>query len=621
MLFLKEIFIYISVGIIPVFIFAFLKTKNIDKALSWSAACSGIPFLFIQIITTSTGFNPGIIWVVPFLISSLYLAYFIKTQDIYARQDWKDFSRRITAGTIVGILWWITGFLPNIYRMRVYPDILWNIGNAAQFMHTLQIQDPHWFQESSLNYHFYSHRVIAGIGIVTGSDLINLVIISFSLITTISIAILATAKEFRKTVFYGILAVVLVFLLRPTERWGANRSFMMHMTGYASSTFFWTLPLAIGGILWWFKWDKIRYDYIFYNSRDLKRLINAALGTLIIVITITYSKASGALVFIGMEFVSFLYITFLLFKRGLFLKRLITLAWFGISLAALLLADLLFFHNIFFKTGGDYNKLSLGLDAKDYTNLKGGLATAIFASVGLPLIFIILNRRPSKKQIILFSAALFNIIFFTLLTHRTYSDFFFMFNSVILGIFSVTTGLGQKQIKRFCLSIIVLSISCILFSWIGLSIKGFGSYFKFAFRPAAVELKSPESTDFFKLKHLIKTNDLIVYPYEPDETYKLSAIFQARFWNESARFTDYIIQDANQTFNGKPETIDDRIKFTKNWVFNNEYVVPDQYKSIADSFGYIIVLTSDLPRLAEKFKNSEIVTSEKWSLITVRINK
>lgn len=617
MIVLKVITAYIAIGIAPVFLFALYRTKSAEYALSWAMAASGLPFIIIQVIAALTGADFGIAWILPFLLISISFLLLIIKHGILHQQDWSDFTGRIAAGTTVGILWWISGFLPNAYRMRVYPDVLWNIGNASQFMHSLHIQDPHWFQETCMSYHFYSHRVIAGIGLFTGTDLIQIVIIPLTLITTISIATLATAKELRKSICYGIIAVVLVFLLRPTERWGANRSFMMHMTGYAASTYFWSLPLTIGGILWWFRWDSIRYEFIFSGNSGLKKILSPSIITLFIVIAMTYSKASGALVFISVEFISFINVSVLLFRQRLFFKRFMALPWYGISLAAFLLADLLFFRAIGYNTGGNYGLLSFGFESRDFTNLKGGILTAFFAVSGLPVIFFLLKKRPARKQIALLAASFLNFLIFLCLKHPGYADFFFIFNSIILGIFSVSTGLDRKTVARFGLSVIILSASCIIFSWAGLGIKGFYSFFKFGFRPASVEIMSHETFDLFTLKRYIRTNELVVYPYATDETFRLSSITQARFWNESAVFTMYTYKEPGTqiNFNGIPETIEDRTLFTTNWVFNSQYAVPEQYKNIVSEFGYVIILSSDTHRLASRFKNSEIKTSGKWSLV------
>lgn len=615
MFLLKELGVYIIVGILPVFIFFLWKTKSLDQSLSWAAAGSGLPFIIIQCFVTLTGINLEILWIIPFILISSSLLFIIMKQGLLSEQNWNDFFGRLSAGIIIGIIWWFFGFLPNILQMRAYSDVMWNTGNAAQFLHFFHIQDPHWVQEGSLNYHFYSHRVIAGIGLVTGTELIQIVMKFISFITTINIAILVTAKEFRKSVIFGIIGFVLVIILRPTTSWGPNLSFVMHMTGWAGSTYFWTLPITIGGILWWFKWDKIRYNYIFDDNKILKKVFTASILTLIIVVIITYSKASGAMVFIGLEFISFLFTSFKLIKSKLMCENYLKLIFFSISIIALIFADLLIFHNFFFHTNGDYNKLSVGWEAKDLAVLKGNIIIGIIATAGIPVMFAILVKKFSKKQMILLSVALLNFFLFVILTHPSFSDLFFMFNAIILGGLSVSIELERKKIPHFLIAILILSLSCLIFPNYGLKIKGFKSFYSIGKQSAEVKIINTDYEDLLRLKKFIKSSRIIVYPYDPDESFRLSAILEAPFWNESARFTDYSIPNAKIIFNGMPESIDSRITFTKKWVFDSDYKAPEQYKDIIKKFGYIFIKTSDITRLSSIFKNKKIEKGNVWSLV------
>jgi hypothetical protein len=537
--------VFIVFGFLPIFLILFyLKLDKVTSAI-FSIGYAPVFISFINIIVVTLGIENSILkYSIPLTILALEI-FLLKKKNISLHEilNVKKLIKPFFIGILFGIGFWLVEF--HIYedQVKMYADVIWNLGFVNELKHHFPPVDPHWFTGKIFIYHYLSNIYIAGISNFTGLNVVTTMkLVNFA--TAVSIFVILSLSVKAKSAFENLVLFVLVLFLNLSNRWINGYSLFSHISVWAASTFFWSLPVFITSIYFWMKLEEKRSEF---NHVLLMILISFQ------VVILFFSKSSFLLVFIFLEFYAFIHkLTKVPFQRSDWFRESIKLALKYIYYPLFLIIIL-----IVLPSGMD--TLTPGFEIRDFQVFQSWNPLFPFISIfAVSIIILVLSYRFLKNFRWEFLFASFvNFVLFFILKHPGYSDCYFIYNAVFLIAFFLCYSDFSMKAVKFLTAYMLCGVILMCFSKIDV-IEGFTPLeYKTDlsnFLQPVDTLYLEEVEDCLALSEKLPDNCLIAAPKNADSRFFMySALIGRRIWNENNLYVNSTVNEysLSETFQKK----------------------------------------------------------------------
>lgn len=530
-------------GILPIYMP--LKLFGINKRHSFTLALGFSPALiaFFNIIFVLCKLQHGIIpYFTIFSINSFFFVVGFKISRLNINNfktifTWKK-SKLLIISIGIGVFYWLVGFFPFILRSSIYHDVLFNFTIIAELKEHFLPINPIWNTSSVMLYHFLTDLYLAGMMNFAGLDIIHTVNLG-NLFTCISIVVLIYLS-FQSHAIINFFVLFLLVLVRFTPDWFPISGFGDHITGYAASTFFWSLPILLTTIYIWNE---------FFTRIRLKITVSRRWYVLFLLIVFTttliafFAKVTIVAVLVGLEFYSFL--KFCIDNSVFTLRSIrnnfrIISSYILVPVFSVVLSLIISMTNTSIPSGG----LNFGLELDDFSAFNSwNPVYPILAMYGSTIIVIFLSwSQESKFRFELLFASVFNLVLFFIFKHTGGSDVFFGFNAFICNFLFVVYSDIYFKLKKVVISFFIMA----------LLVTGIHSFTDVKGLSLAkivnIKIAKPYGPDVYENIHVnqkiqdlmdvskeLPTDALIATTgYENERHFTYSAFIGRRFWNESS---------------------------------------------------------------------------------------
>jgi hypothetical protein len=457
---------------------------------------------------------------------------------------WSELRHKLAPtyiGLLAGVVYWYYAFYPFTQSSSLYHDIIFNYSIISELRNNFLPIDSNWYSGSSRLYHFLADLYFAGMTNFSNLNVIQVVNIG-NLFSCLSVFLIISFTV-RGQQAANISLFVLLIFFNISSNWLPFSAFPGHMTGRAASTFFWSIPILLTMIYFWFDADNKRKT-IDYSTKEY---LGFVLFALILTLVGFYSKVTILPVLVGLElyaFTAYIYANSI-FSPKMLMANLKTLStYIFIPLFGLFLAMLTAWIN----KGGTETGLAAGLEIMDFVPFDSwNILYPIVAMYGVVAMFVILNYKKFHflKFELLFASMVNFILFFTI-KHTGSSDIYFAFNSIICNALFITYSDLDRKFYNVIFAFFITVTSVILIGEFT-KIKGFtiptenlivsteGVYGPSVYKNGEVEKYIQDMidlTDALPVDSLIATRG-----YGCSRHFTFSAFIGRRFWNESCAYS------------------------------------------------------------------------------------
>jgi len=559
----KYLLAFFVIGFIPIFFFLLKRGLNIYTNLIVSIAFSPVLIAGINVLNVKLEIQ-GTSWqyLIPLMLITAVTFFTPVWRKFYTTKEIAEAAKIILAGAFLGAVYWYIFFYPDYKDGSLYTDIMWNLGIVNEFKNHFPPSYPQWKNDGVFIYHYLGNMGFAGISNFTGLGIIQTVLKCGNLINSISIFVILSLS-IRKNIIEKLLISLLIIFVSLIPGWSVYTNLWTHLTGYAASSFFWSLPVLFASVNIIYYLDQRRMD-----NNDLPKTI---FYLFLIVFSTAFTKISNLLILVGIEF-------------GLFLKFVLNNQLYRINHLRRLLKPLLTFLIIPFFTlvllyiftlKGERG-LVPGIEIKDFLIFDSWNPIYPFLAIYGPLLgFVVFHIKEFKEFRWEFIFCSFiNLVFFFITRHAGSSDVYFGFNAIICNVLFVSYSSIMKVFKTYIYSYLFCGSIILILSDFGF-FKGF-SPFEFSLKPMRhleytnYNFRDSEVVDLLDISKFIPKDALIAVPrQEMEYNFIYSTFLGRRIWNESSR------------------------NFSK--AYNNNTLVTDFYKKQS----FVPSFLSDKPRLED----------------------
>ncbi len=383
------------------------------------------------------------VWVLIFLYGLIFFSIFNDRnyQNQFKISNFLD----IIIVTFFSLLLWFLLFYKNFSLGNIESDIMYQVGFVNELKQNLIPNSPHWFREQIINYHLLTHYSWAFLSLTTNVPSVIIVFFNSNLIICFSIVSIIYVIIGRKNSYLGFLILFIFIFYQYFEKYDYLIAVKKNMAGHNAGSFFWSLPLFIGSLFLYEKYDKYRVSSIKNGGAENK--LNILLISFIFPVVIFYSKANFLLFFLFSEIFLIivnlytyrknkdLILNFVYFYSPFFISFFIIfifLPFDGSSWYGLAFSDFGGLHSLKFESffGIYFSELVYeNLDVYLFSLLKSIASIYLFT-----IIMIILFRSKLNQIILAFIFSSFGCYFYSLiLNHPGNSDLYFVGNTLIIN--------------------------------------------------------------------------------------------------------------------------------------------------------------------------------------------
>lgn len=507
-----------------------------------------------NIIIYSLGFAPVVIALANVLFVKSLLAFIVlyimlflffihsvikNGFDIYSSA--RENVVNIALGVAFGIGYWLYAFYPFTLNSSMYHDTIYNLAIISELKNNFPPIDSAWYTGQARLYHFLTDLYFSGMSNISSLNVLRVVEVG-NLITCVFTFIMLSFLFVRSKI-KNILIFIAVVVFQIASDWLPISALPGHLTGEAFSTFFWSLPIVIMLIFFWFDfYDKYRMNH----TQSLQGFVFFAVVSMLMVSVGFFSKVTIATILVGLEFYSFLRFVkerCIYTLSGCFYNFKMLSTYTFIPFSVILCAFIVSYFNADYSSGGMF----FGLEIKDFQDFGSWNILWPFLAVYLfPISILLLSRRfiNSFKLPLLFSS-IFNFVLFFIFKHIGSSDIYFIFNAILLNALFISWSDVPKKLFMVILSI---GLSLVI---VGIIIKAeLSNGFSFpklslylqtdsVYGPKVYsEGKTNEITkEMLEIsKQLPKDALIATIGYQTDRHFSFAAFIGRRFWNETSSY-------------------------------------------------------------------------------------
>lgn len=580
---IKYILVYIVFGFIPIFLILFIKKTKIFFNLIFSIAFAPVLIAFLNIFNIILGIEGTFLqYIIPFVLLFVVVLSSSFWEKFYSADEIREALTPIITGTFFGIIYWYLFFYQFYIEGAIYTDVMWNFGFLTELKDHFPPVDPHWSTNGYFLYHYLNNMGFAGISNFAGLNVIQTVLKSGNLINSISIFIIL-ALSIRNRIVESFILFIIIIFFPFTPGWMVFLSLGSHMSGYAASSFFWSLPILLASV----------YTIYYLNKDRLNDGLFAKtiIFNFIIVLATGFSKISNLIILIGIEFGYF--IVFLKSHRVFNVTQIRKFMRPLLSFTIVPLFSLMVILLFTFKGNGG---LFLGIEIKDFLIFDSWNPIYPFVAIyGTIIIFIFFNLTElSQFKWEYLICGFINLIFFFLTKHAGSSDLYFAFNAVLCNFLFLSYSSVKEKLKLFVYSYALGGLIVIIFSNWGY-FKGF-TPFEFSLssiskpHPGLYNIRTSEVDEYLRFSELIPKDALIAAPKQDlENTFLYSAFIGRRIWNENPRYSPSVFNDYTLTseFMKKQGFFPSFLKKKLNLVDYNQAFSQFASKIRPDQFNYL----------------------------------
>jgi hypothetical protein len=526
---LKYTLVFFLLGFLPIFFFLLKRGINIHTNIIVSIAFSPVLIAGINIINVILEIQ-GTLW--QYLLPSVLIAFVTffppVWKQIYSASEFKEAANNILKGVFFGSVYWYIFFYPDYKDGSLYTDIMWNMGIVNEFKNHFPPSYPHWTSDGVFLYHYLGNIGFAGISNLSGLGIIQTVLKCGNLVNSISIFVILSLI-LRNNIVEKLTISLLILFVSLVPGWALYNNLWSHITGYAASSFFWSLPVLFASVHVILYLDQKRID-----NNDF---LNTIIYLFIVVFATGFTKISNLLVLVSIEF-------------GLFLRFVINNHIYRISslrklikpiLTFLIIPSFSFLLLFFFTLKGDRG-LVLGIEIRDFLIFDSWNPIYPFLAIYAPiLVFMLFHLRKFKEfrwEFLL--CGIINLVFFFITRHAGSSDVYFGFNAIICNVLFVSFTSIKSILKTYIYSYILCGAVILISSDFGF-FKGF-SPFDFNLKSKRhleytnYNFHNSEVEELVEISKYVSKDALIAVPQQEKEyNFIYSAFLGRRIWNETSR--------------------------------------------------------------------------------------
>ncbi len=349
----------------------------------------------------------------------------------YRFQSWRAIPnslKGLAVSAVIGFSLWSLFTYPSYFKDSFYVDTWWNVALTGEIKNNFPPIFPMWATDTTtFLYHYLPNLLIAGISRIASVPVAEMsfyyfpILVWWTLCCTFFSGIKTSLEVATKLISLFTLCVFMNY------SWNPIISYTLHLS-HAASNFFWGLPIFVFLILMWIRYLPLRMRFA---GLSIVTKMTLSLTVILISIGLYFTKASTGLFFAIADLSIAPAYFFWRKKRKISLPAAI-ITGLHLSLASftIILPTLLF-----------PSTKALTSSALIVRDKLSGFEGSTWALILFFFIFpyaIFIFRRNSKWLTliyqILFIAALNHVIIFSQISHPTFSEFYLVFNSFIVGV-------------------------------------------------------------------------------------------------------------------------------------------------------------------------------------------
>ncbi len=443
-------------GVFPIYLVLKKFISSHRKTLIVSIGLSPFLFSFALGLTKLLQLNSRWILIPLILFSSITFYTKGKNSFISLRSVISNNVQRILTSALLATLSWSYFNVPSILKGNAYVDQVWNLALSQEFLRSIPPQYPMWKDAS---FHFIYHYVVnvywAGVSATTGIEILDIIFKYSSLISWFYFILVLTLVARNKSTFQFIFVFALSFFLFPNLEWSPVRSYLLHISSCASN-FLWGLPIFAS---FWTLWQVIAQK----RFKDLKKQKFTPLyivPNFALTFALSFVKGTFGIAILVFE------ITFLIVKRKV-LFDIIRTKGGALKIGIFALTSLALPMGVLLASKCMPGTAAIITEGEQILRNKySGMVNGSSVSLVIFLIaFVLLVSQAQKiRSIFTLSLPIFvaaHLSLYLLLTHATFSEYYFIFNIFILNMYilvSTSFDTLKKFIMPACLMVLVFCI-------------------------------------------------------------------------------------------------------------------------------------------------------------------